>query len=350
MDAVRMCTPPPDLPPLERPLVEYYIHGRGNGHYARSMAIIERLNAMGIDVRMFIGRAPIWNFFHQAKPKLGGTKGVTTAIAVTSIQPSLDLSGTISHVLERIMGDCEVALQTERYPVLVISDGDAPGMLRAYFGNIPSLAISHGQIFNIAKKPDWVLEDKRLNAAWDKQGWLNRKAALFSSWQIGTDFGYLETKSASAIVARPPLRPEVLQMAVARKHVSDGNPLMVSEPEIAKRMANLVLHGQEYVPNDTKTDVVMHRKIVLCYFRDHNGEIIIDALLQAGFDVLFFETGYDKKFGTDPNRFGVKWIVKDKDRMKLREAAQFDSGKEGIPATSTTASKRIASTVITTDE
>ena len=334
MDAVRMCTPPPDLNPLERPLVEYYIHGRGNGHYARSMAIIETLNDMGMDVRMFIGRAPIWNFFHQAKPHLGGKKGVTTAIAVTSIQPSLDASATISHILERIMGDCEVAFQTERYPLLVISDGDAPGMLRAYFGGIPSLAISHGQIFNIGKKPDWVLEDKRLNAAWDKQGWLNRKAALFSSWQIGTDFGYLETKHASAIVARPPLRPEVLQMAVSRKHVREGNPLMVAEHEIAQRMANLVLYGQEYVDEEVETNVdvnaTSHRKIVLCYFRDHNGENIIDALLQAGFDVLFFETGYNKKFGADPNRFGVKWIVREEDRIRLREAAQFESGKKGL--------------------
>jgi len=360
IDAVRMCTPPPDLPPLERPLIEYYIHGRGNGHYARSMAIIETLNDIGIDVRMFIGRAPIWNFFHSAKPQLGGKKGVTTAIAVTSIQPSLDLWGTISHVLERIMGDCEVALQTERYPMLVISDGDAPGMLRAYFGTIPSLAISHGQIFNIAKKPDWVLEDSRLNAAWDKQGWLNRKAALFSSWQIGTDFGYLETKHASAIVARPPLRPEVLQMSVARKHVRDGNPLMVSDPEIAQRMANLLLHGQEYMEEkNTKIDrnTTSHRKIVLCYFRDHNGEIMIDALLQAGFDVLFFETGYNKKFGKDPNRFGVKWIVKEQDRTKLREAAQFESGKEGMPLPQhrrlpqdETESRRRLSQVIALDE
>lgn len=328
MDAVRMCTPPPHLLPLERPLVEYYIHGRGNGHYARSMAIIEALNDAGIDVRMFIGRAPIWNFFHQAKPKFRKSKGVTTAIAVTSIQPSLDVSGTISHVLERIMGDCEVALQTERYPMLVISDGDAPGMLRAYFGNIPSLAISHGQIFNIGKKPDWVLEDARLNKAWDRQGWLNRKAALFSSWQIGTDFCYLETKHPSAIVARPPLRPEVMRMAVARKHVRGGNPLVVSDAQVAQRMANLLLYGQEDIDQDKVKpyESTLHRKVVLCYFRDHNGEMIIDALLQAGFDVLFFETGYNKKFGEDPNRFGVKWIVKEEDRLKLREEAQFDSG------------------------
>jgi hypothetical protein len=326
IDATRLCTPPPDYDPFERPLVEYFIHGRGNGHYARSMAVIESLNDVGIDVRMFIGRAPIWNFFHSAKPLLGGKKGQTTAIAVTSLQP-MPVFPTISHVMERIMGDCEVALQTNRYPLLVISDGDAPGMLRAYYGSIPSLAISHGQIFSIGIKPDWVLEDKRLNEAWDKQGRLNRNAALFSRWQIGTDFGYLEPKQPSAIVARPPFRPEVLKMAVARKHVVDGSQLIVEEHEIAQRMANLVLHGNEFVDDkDTYNARITssHRKLVLCYFRDHNGEIIIDALLQAGFDVLFFETSYNKKFGTDdPNRFGTKWIVKEEDRVKLREAAQF---------------------------
>lgn len=323
IDATRLCTPPPDYDPFERPLVEYFIHGRGNGHYARSMAIIESLNDAGIDVRMFIGRAPIWNFFHSSKPLLGGKKGQTTAIAVTSLQP-MPLFPTISHVMERIMGDCEVALQTNRYPFLVISDGDAPGMLRAYYGSIPSLAISHGQIFSIGIKPDWVLEDKRLNEAWDKQGRLNRAAALFSRWQIGTDFGYLEPKQPSAIVARPPLRPEVMQMALARKHVVDGRQLMVEDHDIAQRMANLVLHGTEDSDDTDKANITSsQRKLVLCYFRDHNGEIIIDALLQAGFDVLFFETSYNKKLGTDPNRFGMKWIVKEEDRIKLREAAQF---------------------------
>jgi hypothetical protein len=202
-------------------------------------------------------------------------------------------------------------------------------MLRAYYGSIPSLAISHGQIFSIGIKPDWVLEDKRLNEAWDKQGRLNRNAALFSRWQIGTDFGYLEPKQPSAIVARPPFRPEVLQMAVARKHVVDGSQLIVEEHEIAQRMANLVLHGTEYVDDDHEDTYNVsitssRRKLVLCYFRDHNGEIIIDALLQAGFDVLFFETSYNKKFGKDdPNRFGMRWIVKEEDRVKLRNAAQF---------------------------
>lgn len=77
-DAEEMCRPPQSLysrqfvglqssrtseenykvPP--RPLVEYYIHGRGNGHYSRSVAIIKKLNAEGIDVRMFIGRAVMW--------------------------------------------------------------------------------------------------------------------------------------------------------------------------------------------------------------------------------------------------------------------------------------------------
>jgi hypothetical protein len=68
MDAVAICTPTPGSfinlesflgdaaesdedgdDSSQRPLVEYYVHGRGIGHYARSVAIVERLNRAGIE-------------------------------------------------------------------------------------------------------------------------------------------------------------------------------------------------------------------------------------------------------------------------------------------------------------
>ena len=50
-----------------RPLVEYYVHGRGNGHFSRSLPIADKLNAKGYDVRMFVGRACMWREMHSTR-------------------------------------------------------------------------------------------------------------------------------------------------------------------------------------------------------------------------------------------------------------------------------------------
>eukprot|EP00539_Tryblionella_compressa_P002727 CAMPEP_0178739860 /NCGR_PEP_ID=MMETSP0744-20121128/4282_1 /TAXON_ID=913974 /ORGANISM="Nitzschia punctata, Strain CCMP561" /LENGTH=597 /DNA_ID=CAMNT_0020392595 /DNA_START=12 /DNA_END=1805 /DNA_ORIENTATION=- len=341
-----------------RPLVEYYVHGRGIGHYARSVAIVERLNSAGVDVRMFLTRAAMWRAMHEdAKSMMmvedelfddvgyptstaengehgqvlhPKKRGKTTAISVLSTTPNQNYFDVLSHVVERVSGDCEVSAASGRYPQLIITDGDFPGMLRAEFGGIPSVGIAHGQLFSIAQKPSWVKNVPHLNRAWNKQGTLNFVSGLFTEWQIATHFCFLESKYASGTVARAPLRPEVLQMAEARKYARvgkvyyrDHRPLPHSE-----RIYELLLedgnpHNGPSNSSATVASQVPRRKLVICYFRDRNGDFVVQALLDAGFDVLLFDNSYYKDMVNDPSRYGVKWIVKDPE--KERHAQIFNS-------------------------
>mmetsp|Transcript_24076 Transcript_24076/g.52420 ORF Transcript_24076/g.52420 Transcript_24076/m.52420 type:complete len:927 (-) Transcript_24076:16-2796(-) len=363
-EAKELCTPPSeDFVTLHPPLVEYFVHGRGNGHYARSVAIIEKLNDAGIDVRMFIGRATMWRAVHEAhisggsndgrqryEEKVGGyektkggklRRGVTTAISVTSITPAMDVFATISHILERVTGDCEVARQTGRYPALVVTDGDIPGMLRSFFGSIPSVGISHGQTFSVGIKPSFVKSNKRLNAAWENQSSLNWRAAFLTNWQIGTSFASMETRRPTGVIARSPMRPEAVGMARERwrrRHIgsrkdvlsSSGDGRNVSSsvvetaaslatgtahrflsPEQRSKIDSLLLGGAKGRTVAPKNQSRLHRKLVICYFRDKNGDVLQNALLRSGFDVLLFERGYHKGLMNiqGVEKFGHKWII-----------------------------------------
>ena len=345
-DATRVCTPPPGYEYQDgRPLVEYYIHGRGIGHYARSVAIVEELNKAGVDIRMFLSRAAMWRALHEDSKLMinevqSQERGTTTAISVASLTPSMDFFTTLSHLVERIVGDCEVAASTKRYPLLVITDGDMPGMLRAKFGGIPSVGISHGQLFSIAHKPSWVANNGQLSRSWNKEGRLNAAASYFSEWQIATHFCFLESNVASGVVARAPLRPEVLQMAVARKRASQGE-FMPDIPQVAQVKSLLLqddMMGSESgidknrgsVGNDVVATVhpTKRRKLVMCYFRDRNGGMVTDALLHAGFDVLVFDSGYTKDAQSDPHRYGVQWIVDD--RAKHRQSLNMRTYEDAM--------------------
>ena len=333
MDAVRVCTPPPDYGYTDRPLVEYYVHCRGMGHYERSVAIVEKLNQNGIDVRMFLSRAAMWRAMHEdfnpiVNEKGGENVGTTTAIPVASLTPTKGPFESISHTMERIVGDCGVASQNNRYPHLVISDGDFPGMLRAAFGGIPSVGIAHGQLFSIAQKPSWVKSDTYLNRAWNSQGRLNAVSSFFSKWQIATHFCFIESRVKSGVLARAPLRPEVIQMAEYRKQARRGRSISgVPRIKEVKRMllpdANDQKDPSSSVKNQNYTVLgdpfVERKKLVICYFRDHNGEMVVRALLDAGFDVLLFDNEYSKESGYDPGRYGVKWIVRNSDEKTRKE-------------------------------
>jgi hypothetical protein len=348
MDAVRVCTPNSNYADTDRPLVEYYVHGRGIGHYARSVAVVENLNAAGVDVRMFLTRAAMWRALHEdAKTIDIGNKaehvGTTTAISIQSLSPKYTFFETVSHAMERIIGDCEVSAQSGRYPHLIISDGDFPGMIRAEVGGIPSVGIAHGQLFHIAQKPEWIKKSKQLNRAWNDQGRLNGVSSFFSEWQIATHFCFLESRIKTGVVARAPLRPEVLQMTKTRNLARRGS----SYPSLPQydRIRGLLLGD---VPNQASrpkqsnststTGSSTRRKLVICYFRDHNGEMVVQALLDSGFDVLLFDNGYYKDMQNDPTRYGVKWIVHDREeerkkqrldtRNEVHKASVYDIGAE----------------------
>lgn len=346
-EATKLCTPPPayHAPIDEPPLIEYFVHGRGNGHYARSVAIIEKLNDAGIDVRMFIGRATMWRAVHEShissseahrkhssdKNNEDGTtwskkrRGVTTAIAVTSITPAMGIFDTLSHILERIIGDCEVAHQTGRYPALVVTDGDVPGMFRAWFGSVPSVGISHGQTFAIGRKPEFIKTDARLNTAWNKQQTLNWRAAFLTNWQIGTSFAAMDTRHPSGVIAMSPMRPEAIGMAKERwrrSHASEAGGLTRPSnsthsdaatlaktyltQEQREKIDRLLLDRNSNSPSERP-----RRKLVICYFRDKNGDVMQNALLRSGFDILLFERGYHKGLMNiqGVEKFGHQWIV-----------------------------------------
>jgi len=353
-EATELCTPPPShRVPLDKPpLIEYFVHGRGNGHYARSVAIIEKLNDAGVDVRMFIGRATMWRAVHEShlsseahgkhradtatddsnneNASHDKSRGITTAIAVTSITPAMGFFDTLSHILERITGDCEVAHQTGRYPTLVVTDGDVPGMLRAWFGSIPSVGISHGQTFAIGRKPKFVKKDARLNAAWNHQLNLNWRSAFLTNWQIGTSFAAMDTRRPSGVIAMSPMRPEAVGMADERWRrrrlglQDDGKTYTTKTTNSTEDMATTSQTSYLTAEQRGKIDRLLlgsgkgrskvegsRRKLVICYFRDKNGDVMLNALLRSGFDVLLFERGYHKGLMNiqGVEKFGHKWIV-----------------------------------------
>jgi hypothetical protein len=308
------------------------------------VAIVEQLNEAGIDVRMFLSRQAMWRALHEdSKPHIttpGVTRGVTTAISVASLTPSFNWISTMSHMLERIIGDCNVSAQTRRYPHLVVSDGDMPGMLRAKFGGIPSVGIAHGQLFTIAQKPSWISNNRKLSRGWDKQHRLNSNAGFFSEWQIATHFCFLESRVASGVVARAPLRPEVLQMTVARKQAHEGleYPVLPHQEKISElllvpsalvnttrnKKKTALASGSKNTTSVVTEQILVppknRRRVVICYFRDRNGAAITQALLNAGFDVLLFDQGYVKSMDKDPDRYGAKWIIRhDRKREQMRQ-------------------------------
>jgi hypothetical protein len=302
---------------------------------------------------MFLTRAAMWRAMHEdAKSMLMAEdvddvgipaswvdvhgqhfnhkkRGKTTAISVASVTPSQNLPDVISTVVERVSGDCEVSASSGRYPQLVISDGDFPGMLRAELGGIPSVGIAHGQLFSIAQKPTWVKNVPILNRAWNKQGTLNYVSGLFTEWQIATHFCFLESKYSSGTVARAPLRPEVLQMAEARKYAREGKVYYHNHRTLpqGERVRELLLSAEKEVnitsrlstQNRMSTSDIPRRKLVICYFRDRNGEIVVKALLDAGFDVLLFDNGYYKDMVNDPSRYGAKWVVKGHEETRKKQ-------------------------------
>ncbi len=355
-----------DLPPL----VEYYVHGRGNGHYARSVAIVEQLLNKGVDVRMFIGRATMWRAVNEARrdqkkrtgnseeeesfitTQPGQRRGEVTVTSIHSLLPTMGLFDTISLVIERILSDCSIAKSTNRYPDLVISDGDLPGMLRAKYGSLPSVSVAHGQIFVIGQKPEWVKNNDKMNKAWNKQSRLNAMASWYSDWVIGTNFMDLPVQEGNGVVARSPMRPEVMKMGRERQrrthqslhvdmnadssnnggvdvlrdgthtgggvHVKDTfmapwqkdaiDELLVGEDITASLEVtrNAVQTKQMKPLNDDELKMT-RRKLVICYFRDKNGDLLTKALLRSGFDVILFERGFhkglsdleEKKYGQD---------------------------------------------------
>ena len=370
--------PPPET---HRPLIEYYVHGRGNGHTSRSMAIINKLNMAGVDVRLFIGRATIWKQIHDASLHTHDNdngeyddgsddfdvtsesllaehmakillfpnenienrgesnekkdrhletffnlpwendismdynltmeskhtnelhsqflfpsgRGTTKAISVTSISPHLSYPSAISHSVERIVGDCEVSRQSLRYPNLIVTDGDIPGMMRAKFGKIPSIAISHGLTFVVARTK-WK---GNLKDAWKRQRTVNFLSSMFSQWHIATNFFPFEVKSDKSVITKAPLRDEILGIAQVRHQ-------------------RIQRHAERLSKNETMKELKKN-KLVLCYFRDKNEQIIVEKLLDFGFDVVVFNS-----LNSSGSHIEKRWKIERQDEQSI---ANFEDDK-----------------------
>lgn len=397
LHVVPLCTPPKDAYEIYRnmrrnqssyqsPLVEYYIHGRGNGHYARSVAIIERLKDAGIDVRMFIGGGKNGNFrFLQEsqqsvlESQQHQRRGKVTTIVVSSLIPGLSCLHSFSVLIDRLLVDCSESIYTHRYPLLVLSDGDFPGMFRARLGSIPSVGIAHGQVFAVGKMPKYIKNsDISTKDAWEKERFLNKRASFFSNWQIGTNFVNLLTDRQSAVIARSPMRPEIEQMGNERRqraeyvntygynfkggcqnntktNNSSDSPLIIEgrgfwsieQQTLLKKLllGNEMSHAIDVLRHVLHENKISHltqqnlttyrqkeqliqwyqdhdfvmpfrRKLVICYFRDKNGGLLLNALLRSGFDVLLFEKGYHKGMNDVDDgkvKFGQQYILRGKD-------------------------------------
>jgi hypothetical protein len=374
LEVAPLCTPPSwEQSSLSQhpPLVEYYVHGRGNGHYARSVAIVEQLLAKGIDVRMFIGRATMWravntahggdntNFDSVAKEGFAvdsqernakdnarkiPTRGQVTVTSVASILPSLSIMDCVSLLIERVLSDCEIAKNTNRYPLLVISDGELPGMLRAQMGSIPSVSLAHGQTFVIGQRPSWVANDAVLSTAWKKQRALNSRTSYDANWIIATNFVDIPVNGGNGVIARSPIRPEVVRMGNERqtrkrqfKYMDESGDVLSQQEKIGVKNSFMSSWQQDKInqlllgKNNTESLKVVkraierkqiepfersdltffRRKLVICYFRDKNGDLLTNALLRSGFDVLLFERGYHKGLSDvdDEKKFGQDLVV-----------------------------------------
>eukprot|EP00532_Pseudo-nitzschia_australis_P016136 CAMPEP_0168248676 /NCGR_PEP_ID=MMETSP0141_2-20121125/1584_1 /TAXON_ID=44445 /ORGANISM="Pseudo-nitzschia australis, Strain 10249 10 AB" /LENGTH=382 /DNA_ID=CAMNT_0008184597 /DNA_START=232 /DNA_END=1380 /DNA_ORIENTATION=- len=102
---------------------------------------------------------------------------------------------------------------------------------------------------------------------------------------------------------------------------SNGNSHRIPQVE---RIQTLLLSPENntsspLTSSDYTSTTASHRKLVICYFRDHNGDHVVQALLNAGFDVLVFDTHYTREMDNNPNRYGVKWIVRDNIRDQKRK-------------------------------
>ncbi|CAB9503223.1 expressed unknown protein [Seminavis robusta] len=219
---------------------------------------------------------------HYGMPQ-APSSGTTTALEITSVTPDESFWPSVAHIVRRITTDCHASVQENKYPDLVISNGDMPGMIRAKLGGIPSASIAHGQLFRVAEKPDFVTEDDHLDKAWDREDFKNFAASFFAQWTIATHFCYLQSKMPRGSVVQTPLRQEVITMASARQLAPASFNKIPRGDEVEKLLI------EEY-------PLISRRRLVICYFRDKNGQSIIDALLASGFNVLLM---VDETSGSD---------------------------------------------------
>lgn len=183
------------------PLVHYYVHGRGRGHATRSLAVIARLRAAGLEVVAFAGES--------AEPLL--REHVPTR-AVRSLLPTAGRQAP-RLVASRVRA-AVAALRRERAD-LVVSDGDLPGTLAARVAGRPSIAVGHGLVFLCCARPPAAPA-----APWRREALKAAASTLGAQRRIAVGFVPLPVRRGRLV--RPTLDPA---LATATRRTPDG-PLL----------------------------------------------------------------------------------------------------------------------------
>lgn len=247
-----------------RPLIEYYVHGRGMGHFQRSTMVSEFLNHHGYDVRLFLPDH-LQDMFRSSWDYNSTRTGITT---LATLQPltRMDPYRTFVFVREQIRHQCQLSWTEQRFPMMVITDGDVSGMYRAAMGSIPVVSLSHGQVYYLAEQPPSM--SKELQHAWGQQYLLNMASAIFANYVIAVHFDTTSlVKRVGAWtpgqVVPPMIRPAVLRLARVRRGLDPAPATLVP--------------------------MVSERPLVVCYFRDGNGLKVVEALLRSDINVVLFD-------------------------------------------------------------
>eukprot|EP00540_Astrosyne_radiata_P010812 CAMPEP_0116862586 /NCGR_PEP_ID=MMETSP0418-20121206/23719_1 /TAXON_ID=1158023 /ORGANISM="Astrosyne radiata, Strain 13vi08-1A" /LENGTH=424 /DNA_ID=CAMNT_0004497453 /DNA_START=96 /DNA_END=1370 /DNA_ORIENTATION=+ len=241
----------------------------GNGHWIGSLVTIEALQKKGYHVRVFAGRdmpLPPAEFDARALLAiLNGEKEPTPSIPskevnYTRIQRlgnDLGFWKTVDTFSHRLHRNPKLSR-----PLAILSDADLIGVLQAWWHGIPSLYMTHGQVFVDTPPPNFLT--KKQKRAWKWEAKVNGINSVLANYAVG--FNHVPMKDT----VRVSVRKEIQDMALTR-------------------------HGLlQYEASRTKR----RNPLVATYFRDANGGVVIETLVKAGMDVVIFG-GMDVKVPLD---------------------------------------------------
>lgn len=164
--------------------LNYFVHGRGQGHASRALSVLPALRREGWSVRLWAADAAMQALAAEGATPLEGLIPGPWA-AVQLLRQARQLARRLRREGAR----------------LVVSDGHQPALLAARWLGLPSLAIGHDLVFWGAQLPAGLprvsLAHQRLNAwpAWHH-----------ASRAVGVHFLPTQSRSARLSMARPSLQ------------------------------------------------------------------------------------------------------------------------------------------------
>ena len=248
--------------PRDHKLIEFHIHSRGHGHWAGAIVTIEALSKLGYNFRIFAGRDP------PIQPAPYDPEVMETILRGEQppvIEPMKMSLLSYTHVPQATMqepffGRIFVALRASfrspslSRPLLIITDGDVPGLVQGWMHGIPTLALVHGNVF-VQSPPAWVESDPSYQQAWRVEHRKNSFNNLWADYTIGFN------------------------------HVPLPNMLHIGARDAVQEITRI---RAEQIASQRSPATTKHRRIVSSYFRDKDGGKLVQALLLEGIDVIVF--------------------------------------------------------------